>query len=192
MPLILLPILAAPLPSGLTDHLREAAVVHADFTQVRTLAALSRPLKSGGSLVMARNRGVIWSVARPLSMTYVMGPKGLMMVDGEGRRERKSARDLPVVGQMGRIFQSMVEGDWKALESHFTVKGTGTPARWEVVLSPTSATAGFLKRIQLSGGRYVERILIDEAAGDRMEITFQRQRTDAPVTPAEDRLLAQD
>jgi len=192
MPLIVLSLLAAPPPAGLTDHLREAAVVHADFTQVRTLAALSRPLKSSGSLVMARDRGVIWSVARPLSMTYVMGPKGLLMVDGEGRRERRSARDLPVVGQLGRIFQSMVQGDWKALESQFAVKGSGTPAKWEVELAPTAGAAGFLKRITLSGGRYVERIVLLEASGDRMEIAFQHQRTDTPVTPAEDRLLAQD
>jgi hypothetical protein len=123
-------------------------------------------------------------------MTYVMGPAGLLMVDAEGRRERRSARDLPVVGQMGRIFQSMVQGDWQALEATFAVRGSGTPSRWEVVLEPR--TPGFVKRIQLAGGRCVERILVEGPSGDRMEIAFQRQRTDAPVTPAEDRLLAQD
>gem|GEM_PF-5845420 len=58
-------------------------------------------------------------------------------------------------------------------------------------LAPTAQTAGFLKRIQLNGGRYVERILIEEAGGDRMEITFSRQTTEAPVTEAEAQLLAQ-
>jgi|GEM_PF-5271968 len=112
IPMLTLAVLAVPasLPSGLADHLREAAVVHADFAQVRTLKALSRPLKSSGSLVMARDRGVIWRIAKPLSLTYVMGPKGLLTVDGEGRKERRSAKDLPVVGQMGRIFQSMGTG----------------------------------------------------------------------------------
>ena len=190
---LILPFLAAQaLPPGLTDHLREAAVVHADFTQVRTLAALSRPLRASGSLVMARDRGVLWQVQKPIAITYVMGPKGLMTVDAQGRRERRTARDLPVVGQMGRIFQSMVQGDWKALESHFTVTGAGTRARWEVALAPTAQTAGFIKSIRLAGGPFVERIVIVEPGGDRMEITFSHQRTDAPVTEAEGHLLAQD
>ena len=193
MPLLLLPALAlGQIPAGLNDHLTDAAVVHADFEQVRTLAALSRPLKAGGSLVLARDKGVIWHLARPVSMTYVMGPKGLLTVDGEGRRERRTARDLPVVGQMGRLFQALVQGDWKALEGTFAMTGSGTPAHWEVALVPTARAAGFPKRLRLTGGRFVERIQIEEAGGDRMEITFSHQRTDAPVTEAEALLLAQD
>jgi hypothetical protein len=46
--------------------------------------------------------------------------------------------------------------------------------------------------VQLSGGRFIDRIRIQEASGDRQEITFEHQRTDAPLTEAETRLLAQD
>jgi len=193
MPLLLLPVLAAgQIPAGLADHLKDAAVVHADFEQVRTLAALSRPLKASGSLVLVRDKGVLWRMAKPVAMTYVMGPKGLLTVDGAGRRERRTARDLPVVGQMGRLFQALVQGDWKALEGSFTLTGSGTPAHWEVSLVPTARAVGFPKRLRLTGGRFVERILLEEAGGDRMEITFSRQRLDAPVTEAEGLLLAQD
>ena len=192
----LLPALLAQAPSapppGLAEHLREAAVVHADFTQVRVLAALSRPLKASGSLVMARDRGVIWRIEKPISMTYVMGPQGLMTVDGEGRKTRKAARDLPVLGQLGAVFQAMVQGDWKALAPTFTVTGKGTLRRWDVALTPTARTAGFLQGIQVSGGAFVERIVLQEAGGDRMEIAFSHPRADAPVSEAEGRLLAQD
>ena len=90
----------APGPEALTAHLREAAVVHLAFHQTRTLAALSRPLRSSGSLVLARDLGVIWELQKPVAMTYVMGPKGLLVVAGDGRRERRTARDAPVVAQM--------------------------------------------------------------------------------------------
>ena len=183
---------AAPLPAALTAHLKEAALVHVDFTQTRTLAALSRPLKASGSLVLARDLGVIWALRKPVALTYVMGPKGLLVVDSEGRRSHRAAREAPVVAQMGKVFGSLIQGDWKALDEYFTVTGSGTPEQWQVVLAPKAQTASFLKRVQLNGGRFIQRISILEAAGDRMDLMFEHQRVDAPLTEAEARLLAQD
>ena len=187
-------LLAAPadLPGGLTAHLREAEVVHADFSQVRTLAALSRPVKASGSLVLCKGRGVIWQLKAPLSITYVMDPEGLLVVDAQGRRERRSAREAPVVAQMGRIFQSVVQGDWKGLEDLFLVTGGGDPAKWTVALRPKGEASAFLKGVEMSGGRFIERIRILEAGGDRMELTFARQRADAPLSDAEAALLARE
>lgn len=197
IPFLLLPILCslAPaaqpaLPGDLTAHLREARVVHADFTQVRTLAALSRPLKASGSLVLARDQGVIWQLRTPLAITYVMGPGGLLVIDGQGRRERRTAPETSVMAQLGRVFQGLVQGDWRALEGFFTVTGEGRPERWSVLLTPRPEAAAFLRRIQLSGGRSIERIRVEEASGDRMELTFERTSTGAPLSAAETALLA--
>jgi len=179
------------LPGALTAHLKEAACVHLDFTQTRTLAALSRPLKSSGSLVLARGKGVIWALRRPLAITYVIGPKGLLVVDGEVR-ERRSAREAPMVAQVGRIFQALAQGDWGVLESTFTVTGAGDPAHWEVDLEPNAQAAAFVRHIRLYGGRFIDRIRLDEPGGDRTDLAFQHQTVDAPLTPAEARLLDQD
>ena len=177
---------------ALTAHLREAALVHLDFTQTRTLAALSRPLKASGSMVLARDQGVIWALARPVAITYVMGPKGLLVVRPDGSQERKSARETPMVAQMGRIFQAVAQGDWQQLEGLFTVTAEGRAERWTVTLLPKPQAAPFLRRIRLDGGRVIDRIRIDEAGGDQQELVFEHQRTEAPLTPAEARLLAQD
>ena len=179
------------LPGALTAHLKDAACVHLDFTQTRTLAALSRPLKSSGSLVLARDKGVIWALKRPLAITYVMGPRGLMVVNGEVK-ERKGAGEAPMVAQMGRIFQALAQGDWQVLESFFTVTGAGDPGHWEVDLAPRAQAAAFVKRVRLNGGRFIDRIRVDEPAGDRTDLVFQHQTLDAPLTPEEARLLAQD
>jgi hypothetical protein len=190
-------LLPAPLPAqgaldALTAHLRDAALVHLDFTQTRHLQALSRPLKSSGSMVLARDKGVIWAIARPVAITYVIGPKGLLVVNPDGSQERKGARETPMVAQMGRIFQAVAQGDWQPLESLFSVTGEGRPERWSVTLLPKPQAAPFLKRIRLDGGAFVERIRIDEAGGDRQELAFEHQRTDAPLTAAETKLLNQD
>jgi hypothetical protein len=185
--LLLAPALSAQdaAAQALTAHLREAALVHLDFTQTRHLAALSRPLKASGSMVLARDQGVIWALARPVAITYVISPKGMLVVNPDGSEERKS-----VAAQMGRIFLAVTQGDWPALEGLFTVAGEGRPERWSVTLQPKPQAAPFIKRIRLEGGRFVERIRIDEAGGDRQDLAFEHQRTDAPLTPAEAKLLA--
>jgi hypothetical protein len=179
----------AIVPGNLTAHLREAAVIHLDFSQTRTLAALSRPLKASGSLVLVRDQGVIWALKRPVALTYVMGPKGLTVVNGDVR-ERQSAQEAPMAAQMGQIFRALAQGDWRVLGNFFTVTGEGSPERWEVNLLPNAQAAAFVKRVRLSGGRFIERIRIEEAAGDRTELVFQHQTADAPLTAAEAALLA--
>ena len=180
----------APLPGNLTAQLKQAAIIHLDFTQTRTLAALSRPLKASGSLVLTRDKGVIWALKRPVAITYVMGPKGLMVVNG-GVRERKTAREAPMVAQMGQIFQALAQGDWQVLETYFTVTGQGGEGHWEVNLLPRPQAAAFVRRVRLDGGRFIDRIRVEEAAGDRMELLFQHQTTSAPLTGDEAELLDQ-
>ena len=182
----------APSPEALTAHLREAAVVHLAFRQTRTLAALSRPVTSTGALVLARDLGVIWELRRPVAMTYVMGPKGLLVVAGDGRRERRSAREAPVVAQLGQVFQALVQGDLKGLGEFFTVTGTGSAAAWELTLRPRPRAEAFVKRVTLAGGRGIDRIRIEEPGGDHLELSFENLRLDEPLTEAERRLLAQD
>jgi hypothetical protein len=185
---------AAALPGTLTAHLKDAARVHLDFAQTRTLAALSRPLRSSGSMVLARDQGVIWAVRRPLAITYVIGPKGLLVVDGDGRKERRSAREAPMVAQLGKVFQALAQGDLGILDGLFTASGSGTPERWQVELLPRagSGAASFVQRIRLDGGRFIDRVRLEEVAGDRMELVFSNQKVDAPLTPAEAALLAQE
>jgi len=183
---------AQALPGSLTAHLKEAACIHLDFVQTRTLAALTRPLKASGSMVLARDKGVIWALKHPVALTYVMGPKGLMVVDSDGGKERKGAREAPMVAQMGRIFQALAQGDWHVLDSFFTVTGEGDPAHWEVNLLPNAQAAAFVKRVRLNGGKFIDRVRVEEPSGDRMELAFQHQRMDAPLTAAEAALLAQE
>jgi hypothetical protein len=198
LPALIVPLLAAPcpaaLPGNLTAHLKEAALVHLDFAQTRTLAALARPLRSSGSMVLSRDQGVIWAVRRPLAITYVMGPKGLLVVDGDGHKERRTAREAPMVAQVGKVFQALAQGDLGVLDGLFTASGSGTPERWQVELLPKAGAgaASFVKRIRLDGGRFIDRVRVEEAAGDRMELAFSNQRLDAPLAPAEAALLAQE
>jgi len=181
---------AAP-AEALTAHLREIQVLHAEFTQTRTLAALTRPLRSTGSLVLARDQGAIWQIRRPLALTYVITPLGIAEVGPDGRPERKAAGDAPVAARLGQILQSVIQGRWSALDDYFTVQAEGRSEKWKIVLAPKAQAAPFLKRIQVSGGRFIERVRLDEPGGDSMDLVFEHPRVQDPLTEAESRLLAE-
>lgn len=175
---------------ALTAHLHQTARLHGTFTQTRHLAALSRPLISTGTLVVDRDRGVLWQVKKPLTLTFVLGPAGIFEVDGAGKRKGQASREAPMVAQMGRIVQSLLKGQWRGVEEHFTVRGTGTPQRWEITLDPRPATAPFIRQVKVQGGAFLEKIRVEEPAGDRMELAFRELRTDLPLAETEARLLA--
>jgi hypothetical protein len=46
--------------------------------------------------------------------------------------------------------------------------------------------------VRVSGGAYLERIQVEEASKDRMELVFDHPREDLPLTEAEARLLSLD
>lgn len=178
------------LPETLTAHLRNTPLLHVDFVQTRTLAALSRPLKSSGSLVLSRDQGVIWQVKKPLSLLYVVGSQGILELGADGKKKVTTSKDVPVIAQMGRILKSLLQGRWSAVEDYFTVKAEGRPEKWEVTLTPRAQTAAFLQRVQVMGGRFIERVRVVEASGDRMELAFERPRADEPLSEREAQLFA--
>jgi hypothetical protein len=177
------------LPEALTAHLKNTPMLHVEFTQTRTLAALSRPLKTTGRLVLAKDQGVIWQVRKPLNLTYVVGPKGMLEVGPDGKAKLKSAKDVPMVAQMGRILRALLQGQWSALEDYFTIRGEGKAERWKILLVPKQQTATFLKGVQVTGGRFIERIHVDEVSGDGMDLVFDHPRTDEPLSDEELRLF---
>lgn len=182
-------LLPAQSPEALTAHLRATPLVHADFTQTRTLKALTKPLVSRGSVVVDQGRGILWQVKKPLALTFVVTPKGVLEVGPDGRRKVQTAQDAPMVAEMGRILKALVEGRFSALEGWFSLQGSGTPDRWEIRLAPKAAAAAFLKGATLQGGRTLERLRLVEPGGDTSEVVFTGTRTDQPLSDPERALL---
>lgn len=178
---------APPTPEALTAHLAVPATLQAQFTQTRTLRALSRPLVSRGRVVVAKGRGILWQVTHPVALTYVVTPSGLREVGADGRVRRTEGG--PGMAAVGRALSALLEGRWADLGDLATVTASGTPDRWEVRLTPRAAAATFFRGATLQGGRVLERLRLEDASGDRMDLTFTGTRTDPPLTEAERRLL---
>lgn len=183
---------AAPALKQLTARLDQARVVHAEFTQTKTLQALKRPLRTSGRVVFARGQGVLWLIEKPYQASYALGAETVTEIGPDGARRVRAAREVPALAQVGRVFEAIFQGDVRGLEEHFEVKVGGDADKWRVDLTPKPALERFLKSIVARGGRFLDVIEVEETRGDRTRIEFHDARLDAPLSAKEARLLRND
>ncbi|MDE1183539.1 outer membrane lipoprotein carrier protein LolA [Paraburkholderia sp.] len=183
---------SANLVSQVAAHLAQAKSVRAQFTQTQTMAALKQPLVSSGSLLLVRDRGVIWRIETPYKTTYVITDSGVTQLDAAGHRVGKpnSANGARGVAQVSKMMRAMLGGDLSALYSQFDVSADGTPAQWNMTLTPNQPQiAQSIKGLQMSGGEQLQHIRIALANGDVTQIDFTRSPEPAEAGAAERTLL---
>jgi len=147
-------------------QIEQHAVVRAEFTQSKQMAALKRPLVTTGRLVFSRRHGVLWQIEQPYRITYVLGEERIVEIAADGTRRERGLRDVPGMAQVGRVFRALLGANTAALGETFTVVVRGDSGKWEIDLKPRQAQlAQFLSGLYLSGGRFVESIRIDENGG---------------------------
>lgn len=181
---------ALQLLSRIADRLAQPAVVRARFVQEKRLAALSRPVVSRGRLTIARGDGVLWRLETPIRMSIAITETGIVETDSEGTRRARTARDNPALAEIGRVFRGVFTADLSSLRQYFELRVTGDLDRWHVDLAPRSAEVGrFIRTMQLSGGRHIETIRVEEPGGDYMVIRLSGVVTASTIDVRERGLL---
>ena len=155
-------------------QIEQHAVVRAEFVQTKTMAALKRPLVTTGRLTFSREHGVLWQIEQPYRMTYVLGEDRIVEIGSDGVRRQRTLREVPGLAQVGRVFRALLAANATALQDYFTVAVNGETDRWQIQLVPRQAQmAQFLTGIELTGARFVERIVIGESGGDSTQIQLR-------------------
>lgn len=158
----------------ISAQIDQHAVIRAEFTQEKRMPALKRPLITSGHFVFSRRHGVLWQIEHPYRMIYVLGEERMLEIGADGARRQRSLREIPGLTQVGRIFRALLSANASSLHEIFNITTQGQPAHWEVQLKPRDAQlAQFLSSLNLSGGRFVEAIGIDETGGDTTRIRFR-------------------
>ena len=175
----------AGLVARIAGQLASYRGVRAHFRQTQTLAALSAPLVSTGTLIFVRERGVIWRIDTPSHVTYVIGDKSVTKIDASGHRSTTGASHGGMA-QVTRMMRAMLSGDLSALYSQFDVAVSGAPARWQMLLTPNQPQlAQFVKSLRMDGGAFLQTLEIDAANGDTTRIEFSASESIDSRTPAE-------
>lgn len=175
----------AGLVARIAAQLAEKVGVRAQFKQTQTLAALTAPLVSTGSLVFARDKGVIWRTDTPYRVTYVIGDASVTKIDANGHRSTSGA-SRGAMAQVSRMMRAMLGGDLSALYSQFDVAADGTTAQWHMRLTPNQPQlAQFVKSLSMDGGAFLRTLEITAANGDATRIDFSASEGIDALSPAE-------
>ncbi len=172
--------------ASIRAQIEQHAVVRAEFTQTKQMAALKRPLLTFGHLVYSRRHGVLWEIEQPYRMSYVLGETRIVEIAADGTRLERDQRDVPGLMQVGRVFRALIGANTATLGEAFELRVQGDSAGWEIELKPRQAQlAQFLSGLRLSGGRFVEGIRINESSGDSTQIRFRNMQGASRLTDAE-------
>jgi outer membrane lipoprotein-sorting protein len=171
---------------GLRAQFARHALLRADFTQEKRIQGMTRPVVSEGRLLFSRDQGVLWQIERPYRAAYLLTGTHMIEVAADGTRRAVAVADQPGLAEVSRVFRAVLGADTAALAGQFNIEATGTLARWTLRLTPRGdALKKAIPLIVLSGGEFLERVELDEAAGDHTLIRMLRTRAGDVLTADE-------
>lgn len=159
----------------------------APFTQVRTIGLLATEVKSDGELTLVTPDRLRWELFPPDAITYWVTPEGFAFAtpDGGGSVGKAAA------GRFATVLSDLlvlVGGDLASLRARYDFVVTKAGATTTLVATPRDPEVRRqVTRLEMAMGPElwtVQRIVIEEAGGDRSEITFRDVRRDVPIDPA--------
>lgn len=167
----------------LQKQLAEPAVVKGPFIQEKHLRALPQPLLSKGRFVLARDHGLLWLLQTPLRQDYRIDAQGI------ARRTPDGWQTLPsrsAGAEQNRLFFAVLKGDSSGLQRDFELSLSGEAEHWQLRLTPRSLLLKqIFTRIEINGGRYVERIELNETQGDSTVLRMPQSSGEAVLSDAE-------
>lgn len=157
----------------------------AEFTQVRHSKLLSKPIESSGTLAFERPDRMAWTVTAPARSTFVLdGTKVGMAYPDLGMREEI---DLASNAEVASLVQGMMvwlAGDLETVSQDYDIAwASGTPA--VATLTPKDdALKAIIGTLDLSiADTTIQKVVITEPDGDRVEIAFTNVTANAPLGP---------
>ncbi len=169
------PALAATneLLSSIAAQIEQHPVVQADFVQTKKMSALHRPLISRGRMVFSRQEGIFWLIEEPLKMGYWLGEAKMVEILPSGERREQASASNPALAQVSRVMRSMLGAQVVGLLDNFDVRAHGSVSKWVLTLVPKHAQLlQHVRLIQVSGGRFIEEIVLEEPSGDSTQTRF--------------------
>ena len=133
--------------------LAQPAERHATFTEEKTLAALSTPLRSEGRLAYRRPDHLEKITTGPQYESLVVDGDRLVVDDGSGAPRVVELSGQPEIRTLVDTIRGALSGNLALLRRTYDVTGAGTPANWQITLRPRDPTvARLVKEVHLTGG----------------------------------------
>jgi hypothetical protein len=170
------------------QRIAQVPVLRGDFEQEKRIGGFKNPLRSQGSFLLARDKGVVWTTAKPFPSELVLSRDRILSRQRDGStRTEMDARQQPALRSVNLMMFALMSGDLDALSSRFEIQVQAQAQDgWRITLRPRpGALARAFESIVLDGDRYVRQVDIAEANGDRTRIRFLALR-EAPANLSAD------
>jgi hypothetical protein len=159
--------------TAIAAQIEQHPVVQAEFVQTKKMTALRRPFISRGRMVFSRQDGLFWWIEEPLKMGYWLGEAKMVEILPNGERREQATASNPALAQISRVMRSMLAAQASTLVENFDVHASGRTSQWVLTLVPKQAQLlQHVRRIQLSGGRFIEEVILVEPSGDSTQTRF--------------------
>lgn len=171
------------------ERVAQVPVLRGEFEQEKRISGFKNPLRSQGSFLLARDKGVVWTTAKPFPSEVVLTRDRILSRQRDGStRTEMDARQQPALRSVNLMMFALMSGDVEALSSRFDiqVQAQGKDG-WQMTLRPKpGALARSFKSIVLNGDRYVRQVEIAEANGDGTQLRFLNFRETPAVLSADE------
>lgn len=161
-----------------------------NFSQVKTISAVNRSMKSSGTFIFSLD-GIMWKTQKPFPSTMVVGMTSVKQTLANGKETVIDASSNQIFTSISTTLSAMFSGNSEVLQNNFDVDFTSAGSDWKAVLSPKDS---MVKKILVSlsiGGKATENsadlnsIVMTEATGDTITYNFTDQKYPKELTDDE-------
>lgn len=149
----------------------EVNILRGDFEQVRTLKGFKNPLKSEGRFLVSKFHGVVWQGIKPFPSRILIRNSGALVNLDQTKTTATNKANKPN-SAMSKIMLVMLSGNQAEMAKHFTIQRTETKGIWTLQLQPKGGMARVFSRVEMKGGRYIHKVVMEEKSGDKTELNF--------------------
>jgi hypothetical protein len=148
--------------------LEGAQQIRGNFTQLRYLTGMPKPLRSTGTFAFIRELGVLWQTQTPFASQLVLTPQAMRSSQGGGTASQVSAAQQPGLKAAAATLLSLFSLDLQGLSAQFDLAAVPAGKGWLLTLKPKSAAlASAVGQMSIQGGEQIEQIEVVDGRGDR-------------------------
>ena len=123
-----------------------------DFTQIKTITANKRSLKSTGKFIIS-TYGIYWNTEKPFPTSLILTKNSMVLISANGTKSVMSGEDDQIFSNISNTLSSVFSGNVDALKKNFKCSfsddGKGS---WKIFLTPKDSTiASVMNSLELSG-----------------------------------------
>lgn len=154
-------------------QLSKADNLSGDFSQIREMKLLTAPLKSSGKFILSKRNGLQWNQTKPFKSSLLVTNTKIEQQIENTPATIITQKEQPIVFSFTHIFLSVFNGDAIAIKEYFNIYFSGNTKAWRIVLKPTnSMLQKAIVSIEMTGGKYVQTVVINEVKQNQMILHF--------------------